>query len=141
MSFHPTRALFPPYSGTQYIPSIACSNSSEVNPDCARIPSCSCWDAVVKSPLDDAASSPLMPVAQSGHLDALPRQEVRARLFGDYRRRCLWGERTFDRVLEEGCTRKWPDAEFIVASPTRPASLTYRELHAEARRLAGALHA
>jgi acyl-CoA synthetase (AMP-forming)/AMP-acid ligase II len=74
-------------------------------------------------------------------MDAFPRQEVRARLFDDYRGRGLWGDRTFDRVLEEGCTRSWPDGEFIVASPTRPASLTYREMHAEARRLAGALHA
>ena len=82
-----------------------------------------------------------MAVAQSGHMDGFPRQEVRARLFDDYRRRGLWGDRTFDRVLEEGCTQKWPDGEFIVASPTRPASRTYRELHAEARRLAGSLHA
>src|SRR5437016_12407746 len=82
-----------------------------------------------------------MAVAQSGHMDAFPRQEVRARLFDDYRRRGLWGDRTFDRVLEEGCTRLWPDGEFIVASPTRPAALTYREMHAGARRLAGALHA
>ena len=82
-----------------------------------------------------------MAVAQSGHMDGFPRQEVRARLFDDYRRRGLWGDRTFDRVLEEGCTQKWPDGEFIVASPTRPAALTYREMHAQARRLAGALHA
>ena len=73
--------------------------------------------------------------------ERFPRQEARARLFDDYRARGLWGTRTFDRVLEEGCTVKWPDAEFVVASPTRPASLTYREMHARGRQLAGALHA
>ena len=56
--------------------------------------------------------------------ERFPRQEVRARLFDDYRARGLWGTRTFDRVLEEGCTEKWPDSEFVVASPTRPAALT-----------------
>src|SRR5437588_6387822 len=69
-----------------------------------------------------------------------PRQEVRARLFDDYRRRGLWGARTFNRVLEDGCTTKWPDGRFLVASPTRPASATYREMHERAGKLAGALH-
>jgi acyl-CoA synthetase (AMP-forming)/AMP-acid ligase II len=73
--------------------------------------------------------------------DRFPRQEVRARLFDDYRARGLWGTRTFDRVLEEGCNEKWPDAEFVVASPTRPASVTYREMHARGRHLSGALYA
>jgi acyl-coenzyme A synthetase/AMP-(fatty) acid ligase len=73
--------------------------------------------------------------------ERFPRQEIRARLFDDYRRRGVWGTRTFDRVLEEGCTKNWPDGEFVVASPTRPDSLTYREMHARGRRLAGALHA
>jgi acyl-coenzyme A synthetase/AMP-(fatty) acid ligase len=72
--------------------------------------------------------------------ERFPRQEIRARLFDDYRARGLWGSETFDRVLEEGCTRKWPDAEFVVASPTRPASLTYREMHVRGLQLAGALH-
>ena len=35
--------------------------------------------------------------------ERFPRQEVRARLFDDYRARGVWGTRTFDRVLEEGC--------------------------------------
>src|SRR5437588_2720337 len=73
--------------------------------------------------------------------ERFPRQEVRERLFDDYRARGLWGTRTFDRVLEEGCTVRWPDGEFVVASPTRPASFTYREMHARGRRLAGALYA
>src|SRR2546423_1638128 len=83
----------------------------------------------------------LFVMAQSGLMlgDPLPRQEVRARLFDDYRRRGAWGKRTFNRVLEEACTRLWPDGEFVVASPTRPASLTYREMHQRAGRLAGAL--
>ena len=70
-----------------------------------------------------------------------PRQEARKRLFDGYRRRGLWGSRTFNDVLEDACTKTWPDREFVVASPTRPASLTFREMHARGLRLAGALHA
>ncbi|MFN2545774.1 MAG: AMP-binding protein [Actinomycetota bacterium] len=70
-----------------------------------------------------------------------PRQDVRARLFDEYRRSGAWGTQTFNRVLERACTELWPDAEFLVASPTRPASATYREMHGRAQRLAGALHA
>jgi acyl-coenzyme A synthetase/AMP-(fatty) acid ligase len=70
-----------------------------------------------------------------------PRQPVRARLFDEYRSRGLWGSRTFNDVLEEACTKTWPDRSFVVASPTRPASLTFREMHEQGLRLAGALHA
>jgi len=72
---------------------------------------------------------------------AFPRQAVRARLFDDYRARGLWGTRTFNDLLAEGAMERWPDNRFIVASPTRPATLTYREMHEEGVRLAGALHA
>jgi acyl-coenzyme A synthetase/AMP-(fatty) acid ligase len=74
-------------------------------------------------------------------VQAFPRQPVRARLFEEYRRSGAWGTRTFNRILEEACTEKWPDSEFLVASPTRPASATYREMHARGKQLAGALHA
>ncbi|MGH2727803.1 MAG: AMP-binding protein, partial [Actinomycetota bacterium] len=69
-----------------------------------------------------------------------PRQESRRKLFEGYRARGLWGTRTFNDVLEEACTTTWPDREFIVASPTNPATTTFREMHAEGMRLAGALH-
>jgi cyclohexanecarboxylate-CoA ligase len=70
-----------------------------------------------------------------------PRQEVRARLFDEYRARGLWGARTFNDVLDEACTTKWPDRRFIVASPDRPAELTFAEMHERGLQLAGALHA
>ena len=70
-----------------------------------------------------------------------PRQAVRQELFDDYRRRGLWGTRTFNDVLEEACTKTWPDREFIVASPSNPATTTFREMHAEGLKFAGALHA
>jgi acyl-coenzyme A synthetase/AMP-(fatty) acid ligase len=70
-----------------------------------------------------------------------PRQEVRARLHDDYRRRGLWGARTFNDVLAEACREKWPDRRFVVASPDRPAELTFKEMHERGVRLAGALHA
>lgn len=70
-----------------------------------------------------------------------PRQESRARLFDEYRRRGLWGTRTFSEVLDEACTTRWPEREFVVASPTRPAALTFRQMHERGLRLAGALHA
>ena len=72
---------------------------------------------------------------------AFPRQEVRAQLFGEYRARGLWGTRTFNDVLEEGCTVTFPDRRFIVASPDRPAELTFRQMHERGLQLAGALHA
>jgi acyl-CoA synthetase (AMP-forming)/AMP-acid ligase II len=71
---------------------------------------------------------------------SFPRQEARRRLFDDYRRRGLWGETSFDRVLEEACTKRWPDSEFVVESRERPARMTFRELHDRGVRLAGALH-
>ncbi|MGH2828977.1 MAG: AMP-binding protein [Actinomycetota bacterium] len=75
-------------------------------------------------------------------LDAtFPRQARRAQLFDDYRDRGLWGRTTFNQSLEDGCLRKWPDGQFIVASPTRPARTTYREMYQEGMRLAGGLHA
>ena len=70
-----------------------------------------------------------------------PRQRVRAELFDDYRRRGLWGTRTFNDVLAEATVDRWPDNLFVVASPTHPASLTFREMHERGLRLAGALHA
>ena len=73
--------------------------------------------------------------------ETFPRQDVRARLFDDYRRRGLWGTRTFNDLLTEGAIDRWPDNRFVVASPTRPATLTYREMHEQGVRLAGALHA
>ena len=57
--------------------------------------------------------------------ETFPRQDLRARLFDDYRARGLWGTRTFDRVLEEGCTVKWPDGEF----GSRAVVLDYRWSH------------
>src|SRR5438309_1439518 len=72
---------------------------------------------------------------------AFPRQEARARLFDEYRARGLWGSRTFNDVLEEGCTVTFPDRRFIVASPDRPAELTFKEMHDRGIKLAGALHA
>ena len=72
---------------------------------------------------------------------AFPRQEARARLFDGYRARGLWGSRTFNDVLEEGCTVTFPDRRFIVASPDRPAELTFKEMHDRGIKLAGALHA
>ena len=73
--------------------------------------------------------------------ETFPRQPARARLFDEYRQRGLWGSRTFNDALEEGALRRWPDSLFVVASPTRPATLTYREMHERGRQLAGALHA
>ncbi|MGZ4208212.1 MAG: AMP-binding protein, partial [Actinomycetota bacterium] len=72
---------------------------------------------------------------------SFPRQEVRARLHDEYRARGLWGTRTFNDVLAEACTSSWPDRRFIVASPDRPADLSFREMHDRGLRLAGALHA
>ena len=73
--------------------------------------------------------------------ETFPRQEVRARLFDDYRAKGLWGSRTFNDFLHEGAVEKWPDGQFIVASPTRPMELSYREMHERGMRLAGALYA
>jgi acyl-coenzyme A synthetase/AMP-(fatty) acid ligase len=73
--------------------------------------------------------------------ESFPRQPVRAQLFDDYRARGLWSTRTFNDFLSEGAIDRWPDNEFVVASPTRPATLTYREMHERGVRLAGALHA
>ena len=70
-----------------------------------------------------------------------PRQAARKELFDEYRARGLWGLKTFNDILDEACTVRWPDAEFIVASKERPARVTYRELHERGLRLAGALHA
>ena len=69
-----------------------------------------------------------------------PRQDARAELFEDYRRRGLWGTRTFDEVLREGCVERWPDHEFLVASMARPAATTYGKLHERGQGIAGALH-
>jgi acyl-coenzyme A synthetase/AMP-(fatty) acid ligase len=73
--------------------------------------------------------------------DTFPRQPHRAALFDEYRRRGLWGRTTFNQILEEACTVRWPDSEFVVESRQRPARLTFRELHARGTRLAGALYA
>jgi len=73
--------------------------------------------------------------------ETFPRQPVRARLFDGYRASGAWGTRTFNDLLQEGAVERWPDNEFVVASPVRPATLTYREMHEEGVRLAGALHA
>jgi acyl-coenzyme A synthetase/AMP-(fatty) acid ligase len=73
--------------------------------------------------------------------DVFPRHPVRAALFDDYRRRGLWGTATFNDALAEGALTRWPDNLFVVASPTRPATLTYREMHERGLELAGALHA
>ena len=73
--------------------------------------------------------------------ETFPRQPVRARLFDDYRATGAWGTQTFNDLLEEGAVQRWPDNEFVVASPVRPATLTYREMHERGVRLAGALHA
>ncbi|MFN2642399.1 MAG: AMP-binding protein [Actinomycetota bacterium] len=73
--------------------------------------------------------------------EAFPRQDVRAKLFDEYRRSGKWGTKTFDQVLEEACTKRWPDHSFVVASPVRPATATFREFHERGTRLAGALHA
>jgi acyl-coenzyme A synthetase/AMP-(fatty) acid ligase len=70
-----------------------------------------------------------------------PRQQVRARLFDVYRRKGLWGTRTFNDLLHEGAVERWPEGQFVVTSPTHPATLTYREMHERGVRLAGALHA
>src|SRR5437867_670547 len=72
--------------------------------------------------------------------DVFPRQAARSELFDEYRRRGLWGARTFNDALEEGALQRWPDSLFVVASPTRPAALTYREMHERGLELAGALH-
>ncbi len=69
-----------------------------------------------------------------------PRTPARAALFEDYRARGLWGDRTFNQVLEEGCVERWPDAEFLVASMQRPAATTYGELHRRGQGIAGALY-
>ena len=73
--------------------------------------------------------------------EIFPRQPVRARLFDRYRAAGLWGMRTFNDLLAESAVERWPDNLFVVASPTRPATLTYREMHEQGLRLAGALHA
>ena len=73
--------------------------------------------------------------------ESFPRQPVRARLFDGYRSRGEWGIRTFNDFLQEGAVERWPDNLFVVESPTRPATMTYREMHEEGVRLAGALHA
>jgi acyl-coenzyme A synthetase/AMP-(fatty) acid ligase len=70
-----------------------------------------------------------------------PRQDVRARLFDEYRSKGLWGTRTFNDLLHEGAVERWPGGEFIVASPTRPMTLNYRDMHERGVRLAGALYA
>jgi acyl-CoA synthetase (AMP-forming)/AMP-acid ligase II len=70
-----------------------------------------------------------------------PRQPARAALFDEYRRSGKWGTETFDRVLADACTVKWPDHRFVVASPTNPSTLTFREFHERGRRIASALHA
>jgi len=70
-----------------------------------------------------------------------PRQPARAQLFDEYRARGLWGTRTFNDVLEEGCTVTFPDRRFIVASPDRPAEMTFKQMHERGLQLAGALHA
>lgn len=70
-----------------------------------------------------------------------PRQPARAALFDEYRARGLWGARTFNDILDDACTKRWPDSRFVVASRQRPASLTFREMHDRGLRLAGALHA
>ena len=70
-----------------------------------------------------------------------PRQPARARLFDEYRARGLWGSRTFNDALEEGCTVTFPDRRFIVASPDRPAEMTFRQMHERGLQLAGALQA
>ncbi len=72
---------------------------------------------------------------------AFPRQGARKAIFDDYRARGLWGSTTFNDILDEACTERWPDHVFMVASKERPAELTYRELHERGLRLAGALHA
>ncbi|HVL33436.1 MAG TPA: AMP-binding protein, partial [Actinomycetota bacterium] len=72
---------------------------------------------------------------------SFPRQPARARLFDEYRARGLWGSKTFNDILEDACTKRWPDSRFVVASRQRPAELTYREMHERGVRLAGALHA
>jgi acyl-coenzyme A synthetase/AMP-(fatty) acid ligase len=69
-----------------------------------------------------------------------PRQEARKKLFDEYRKRGLWGEASFNDILEDACTKRWPDSEFVVESRERPASLTYRELHERGLKLAGALY-
>ncbi len=69
-----------------------------------------------------------------------PRQESRKQLFDDYRRRGLWGQASFNDILEDACTKRWPDSEFVVESRERPATLTYRELHDRGLKLAGALY-
>src|SRR5947208_2005752 len=61
-----------------------------------------------------------------------PRQEVRAHLFDEYRARGLWGARTFNDVLDEACTKTFPDRRFVVASPDRPAELTFNDVAARA---------
>ncbi len=69
-----------------------------------------------------------------------PRQAARKAIFDDYRARGLWGSRTFNDILDEACNTRWPDAEFVVESRQRPARATFREMHARAQRLAGALY-
>ncbi len=70
-----------------------------------------------------------------------PRQSARARLFDEYRARGLWGSRTFNDVLDDACTSLWPDRRFVVASPDRPAELTFKQMHEKGLQLAGALYA
>ena len=69
-----------------------------------------------------------------------PRQPARKAIFDNYRARGLWGTRTFNEILDEACTTRWPDSRFIVASKERPADLSFRELHERGLRLAGALY-
>jgi len=70
-----------------------------------------------------------------------PRQAARAELFKSYRERGLWGQRTFNDILDEACNDKWPASRFIIASRERPADVSFRKLHERGLRLAGALHA
>jgi acyl-coenzyme A synthetase/AMP-(fatty) acid ligase len=74
-------------------------------------------------------------------LDEFPRQASRRALHDEYRARGLWGDRTFNDILDDACTRRWPDSRFVVASRQRPAATTFREMHERGLRLAGALHA
>jgi len=74
-------------------------------------------------------------------LQDLPRQLARKALFESYRERGLWGTRTFNDILDDACTTRWPTSQFIVESRQRPARATFSQLHERGMRLAGALHA
>ncbi|MFN2614028.1 MAG: AMP-binding protein [Actinomycetota bacterium] len=69
-----------------------------------------------------------------------PRQPARKALFDEYRARGSWGARSFNDVLADACTGRFKDNRFTVASPDRPASMTFREMHERAQHLAGALY-